>query len=111
MSIESINTQNYIDILEKTNTQLSLWYNPYGLMIGILSILIAVLAILFAFILWRQGKDYKDAFNTFLDEQKEVSTNEIKKVILEARGILDEQINTQTLKLENLEDKNGEAQE
>ena len=36
---------NYLQILEKTNAQLSLWWNPYGVLIAAVGILIAVLAI------------------------------------------------------------------
>lgn len=35
----------YIEILEKTNSQLSVWTNPYGIMVGIVSALTAILAI------------------------------------------------------------------
>ena len=52
--------QNYIDILEKTNQQLSLWYNPYGVMVAILGVFFTILAIAAAFIIYRQSRDYKD---------------------------------------------------
>lgn len=63
-------TQTYIQILEKTNQQLSLWYNPYGLAVGILTALVALLAIIFAWVLWRQGKEYRDIFDKFLKDQR-----------------------------------------
>ena len=89
-------TQNYIEILEKTNQQLSLWYNPYGLMIGVLTLLVALLAIYFAYILWRQGKDYKD----FLLEQKSLikddTRNYAKEVIDQLSASLVEELRTTT---------------
>jgi len=100
-------TQDYVEILEKTNQQLSLWYNPYGLMVGILTALVALLAILFAFILWRQGKDYKDAFQAFLDEQKKIADGEISKAISKAQEVLEDA----SKKLEEIKDLKGQARE
>lgn len=56
----SSDVQNYISILEKTNQQLSLWYNPYGIAIAALAILFAILAVVVTFVIYRQGRDYKD---------------------------------------------------
>ncbi len=70
--ITSIPDQNqllmdqYFSILEKTNQQLSLWSNPYGVMVGVLTFLVAAGAIIFAFILWKLSNDQRD----FLVEQK-----------------------------------------
>ncbi len=63
---------NYVSILEKTNQQLGVWSNPYGVAIGILSILIAIIAIGVAFALWRQSKEQKDRFNQFLADQEKI---------------------------------------
>ncbi len=81
----STSTQNYIEILEKTNQQLSLWYNPYGLIIGVLTLLVALLALYFGYILWRQGRDYKD----FLEEQRKIISEETR---IYAKSVLDERI-------------------
>jgi len=97
----STSTQDYINILEKTNQQLSLWYNPYGLMIGILTLLIALLALYFAYILWRQGRDYKD----FLEEQKKVIKDETNN---HAKVVLDEYIKSRDNELQT---STGEARE
>lgn len=56
---EIIIQEKYLAILEKTNDQLSLRNNPYWIMIGILSILIAFLAIWVAFYIYKQSRDYK----------------------------------------------------
>ncbi|MDD3067183.1 MAG: hypothetical protein PHO48_05150 [Candidatus Gracilibacteria bacterium] len=84
-SIEKQSADNqYREILEKTNQQLSLWWNPYGVMIASLGVLFAVLAGVFAFILWRQSKDYKEEnkenFENFLSAQNEKSEAAIKKL-------------------------------
>lgn len=92
-------TQEYITLLEKTNLQLSLWYNPYGIMVGILTLLVAVLAIYFAYILWRQGRDYRD----FLEEQKMFIREDAKS---NAKVVLDEYIQRTD---EKLQTATGEA--
>lgn len=106
--MDATSTQNYIEVLEKTNQQLSLWYNPYGVLVGILGLMIAILAISFAYILWKQGKDSKDLFQAFLEEQRKIANNELKKTIKKAEGIFDKQIEDANEKLKNLK---GEARE
>lgn len=51
--------QHYIDILEKTNQQLGLWTNPYGLIVMILTFFVAILAVAVAWAIYRQGADYR----------------------------------------------------
>lgn len=69
---KDVNTTNseYTQILEKTNAQLSLWWNPYGVFIAALGILFAILAILAAYLIYRQSKDYKDLLKTSIDEHR-----------------------------------------
>lgn len=62
--------KDYQQILEKTNEQLSLWSNPYGLFVGMLGVLFAVLAIIAVFVLYRQSKEYKDLINKSLQEHR-----------------------------------------
>src|ERR1700734_3271446 len=50
----------YEEILAKTNSQLSLWFNPYGILIGILGVLVAFLAIAVAFVIFKQSRDAKE---------------------------------------------------
>ena|GEM_PF-3362449 len=66
---ESI-AKHYEQILEKTNNQLSLWWNPYGLFVAMLGVLFAGLAIIAAFVIFRQSKEYKDLINTSLEEHR-----------------------------------------
>src|SRR3989344_6410902 len=89
-------TQAYLEILEKTNQQLSLWYNPYGLMVAALTGLVALLAIVFAFVLWRQGKDYSDARKKFFEEQEKTIGSRIdaltQAALIERIKILNEEM-------------------
>jgi len=63
--------KNYAEILEKTNSQLSLWWNPYAVLIATLGILFALMAIIAAVIIYRQSNDYKKLINKSLtDHQK-----------------------------------------
>ncbi len=75
--------QQYIQILEKTNQQLGLWTNPYGIIIGALAILFTILTIVAAVIIYRQSRDYKErvqadreryakSINDFLESQKAI---------------------------------------
>lgn len=75
--------EQYTQILEKTNLQLSMSHNPYGIMVGILTIMIAVLSIAAVVIIFRQGRDYqsrlekdraeqKKKFDDFLDSQMKI---------------------------------------
>ena len=75
---------NYISILEKTNQQLNLWSNPYGLMVGILTLLVALIAIGVAYALWRHSKEQRDRTNQFFTEQEKI-INEINKQVQKAK--------------------------
>jgi hypothetical protein len=63
-------TRNYQQILEKTNSQLSLLSNPYGLFVAMLGILFTVLTIIAAFIIYRQSKEYRELIKKSLEEHK-----------------------------------------
>ncbi len=63
-------TNNYISILEKTNSQLNMWTNPYGLMIGILTILIALIAMGVSIVLWKNSEEQKKRTEKFFSEQE-----------------------------------------
>lgn len=70
--------ENYISILEKTNQQLGVWSNPYGIAIGILSLFIAIIAIGVAIVLWKHSKEQKDRFEQFLNNQEKVIRSNVK---------------------------------
>lgn len=87
--------ENYAAILEKTNQQLSLWSNPYGLSIGILSVLIAVIAIGVAFVLWRNSKEQREQLEKFVFKQEKIfkEQNKIRNESVQRAEIrLDEMI-------------------
>lgn len=58
--------EQYIQILEKTNQQLGLWTNPYGIMVGILTLMVALMAIVVAWYIWKNSKEQKDLFKEAL---------------------------------------------
>ena len=64
--------QQYLDILEKTNQQLSLWWNPYGLMIAALGVLFAVLGILAAMVIFFQGREFRSLLSKTVAEYRQV---------------------------------------
>lgn len=70
---------SYVSILEKTNQQLGVWSNPYGIAIGILSIFIAIIAICVGFALWRHSKEQKERFDKFLLEQEKAIQTKNKR--------------------------------
>lgn len=90
-TIESKSADNiYKNILEKTNQQLSLWFNPYALIVAILGIFFAILAIVAAVAIYRQSRDYKrklkidsdkyqEQFDKFLESQKKCGEEIAKK--------------------------------
>jgi hypothetical protein len=86
----------YIEILEKTNQQLGLWTNPYGVMVGVLSFLVGLLAIGVAWMIWRQGKEFREQFekksDELLCEWKNRADAELQQVIDGVTPILDQQI-------------------
>ena len=51
--------EKYIDVLEKTNQQLSLYWNPYNTILTILTALFAIFTIIFGLILYFQSKEYR----------------------------------------------------
>lgn len=83
MSPDVVLSNRYIDVLEKTNQQLSLWSNPYGIIIAALSVLFTVLTIVAVVIIYRQGSEYKEKLeldrkfyrekmSEFLNSQKQI---------------------------------------
>lgn len=76
--------KNYQEILEKTNNQLSLWWNPYGIFVSLLGVLFAVLAIIATFLIYRQSKEYKALIKNSLDDHK----MELEKLINEKESYL-----------------------
>ena len=82
--MDSTTTQLYISLLENTNQQLSLWSNPYGVLVAILSFLVAFLAIAAAFILFRQTREYRELFQNALKDYQNALQKNIEKIGLDA---------------------------
>jgi hypothetical protein len=83
---------NYASILEKTNQQLSLWSNPYGIALGILAVLVAILAIGVAVALYLNSRDQRTQTRQFFaKQQKLIDANNIAmdKMMKESEGKLD----------------------
>lgn len=73
---------NYASILEKTNQQLGVWSNPYGVAIGVLALLVAFAVATITVMLWRSSTEYKKLVRETLEEQKELmkqQTEQAKK--------------------------------
>lgn len=95
---------NYASVLEKTNQQLGLWSNPYGVAVGILSVLIAVIAIAVGYALWRNSKEQRERFEKFVSEQEKIFTeqNKIRNTsVRKAEAQLDELINQYKKRLDS----------
>jgi ribosomal protein S27E len=78
--------ENYALILEKTNQQLGLWSNPYGIMIGILTLLFAIAATVVSIMLVKNSRDMKKRQDDFFtNQEKIVDTNykNFEKISLE----------------------------
>jgi hypothetical protein len=58
----------YMRLLERTNQQLSLWWSPYGVMVATLGALFAVLAIVAAILIFRQGREYRTLITRSIGE-------------------------------------------
>ncbi|MFA6077099.1 MAG: hypothetical protein WC735_03430 [Candidatus Paceibacterota bacterium] len=70
---------NYASILEKTNNQLGLWLSLSNLAVGILSVIIAIVAILVGYALWKNSDEQKKKFREFLESQEKISKESITR--------------------------------
>lgn len=77
---------SYHEILEKTNSQLSMWTNPYGIFVAVLGGLVACLGVLFTvltiiavYLVFRQSKEYKDLMKKSLNDHKIALDNLIEE--------------------------------
>lgn len=93
--------EKYINILEKTNQQLSLFWNPYNTILTILTVLFAIFTIIFGAILYFQGKDYKQKIDEFFKEQREYA----KKLMDKYKIDLETKYNKYNEKILELEEK------
>jgi AraC-like DNA-binding protein len=106
---------NYAEILEKTNNQLSLSYAPMNTAIAILAVLFGLLTIAATIIFFRQSKDYKEIVKGIADKH----ISEHQKILEEITKRQDELIkgieefhhaetaSAKKKKLDDVEDKIG----
>jgi len=103
--------KHYHEILEKTNSQLSLWWNPFGVFVAMLGVLFTILTIVAAFVIYRQSKEHKELIQKSLEEHQVA----LDKLIIEKNNQLkiydanlDKSINEYREKLNNESNENKE---
>lgn len=64
--------KNYAEILEKTNQQLGVWSNPYGIMIAALGVLFTIATIIAAVIFYIQSRDFQSKMNQLIAKHDEL---------------------------------------
>lgn len=94
--------QHYVDLLEKTNQQLNLWSNPYGVLVAILSTLFTVLTVVAAFIIWKQSKEQKEAFKEALKNYETGLEESLKKIGIDAGEKIQSFIEIKTTEINTL---------
>ncbi len=70
----------YIALLEKVNSQLSLATNPWSLMVSGLGLLFTIGAIIAGWLLYRQGKDFREQRATTLNDAAQVVTGAVSEM-------------------------------
>lgn len=84
--------EEYINILEKTNQQLSLFWNPYNIILTILTALFTILTIIFAVVFYFQSMDYKKRIAQDKEDYKQKIDDFLKKQQEYAKKLIDERI-------------------
>ncbi|WP_057935841.1 hypothetical protein [Algoriphagus resistens] len=105
--VDPLYNEAYIKLLERSNDQLSLVGNPLAWMIGALGILFTVGAIVTAYLLWRQSKEFKEDQKKLLDSAK----NEISQLHENLKDQSDMLLNRLTVSVEEIEQKNKSLDE
>jgi hypothetical protein len=71
-TIRVIDQQAYIELLEKTNQQLSYWWTPWSVMLGVLTVLIGGGAIMASALFFRQSRDHRTLVQEVIERQLQV---------------------------------------
>lgn len=74
-AIDPLILKNYQEILEKTNSQLSLWWNPYGILIAILGVLFTIVTIIAAVLIYRQSREHKEMIKESITKYETLFSN------------------------------------
>lgn len=94
--------ESFMGILEKTNSQLGMWTNPYGVAVGAMAVLFAALAIGVAVVLYRQSREFKDLVRDELTsrrKQMEDLISEFRASLRDAQEQYDKAIGDAELQL------------
>jgi hypothetical protein len=67
-----IENERYFEIIQRTNEQLSLWWNPYGALIATLGVLFAILTIIAALIVFRQSAEHRAILNKSIQSYQNI---------------------------------------
>lgn len=93
----------YIDFLQRVNQQLGPLSNPYGIMVAAFGVLFAAGAIIAAFIIWRQGREYRrlldgeiEKYRGVLDALVGEKVQEMKRQVEAAIASAEEQLTDAT---------------
>lgn len=110
--MDATTTQLYVSLLERTNQQLSLWSNPYGVLVAILSFLVAFLAITAAFILYRQSREYRELYQKALKDYEITLQENLRKIGSDYELKIDQFIDVKTKEIDTFSgDTKKKAQE
>ncbi len=75
----------YVDLLDKTNQQMTLFGNPYMFGVVILGVLFTALTIIAAILIWRQSKEYKQMVVESITKFQDALNEQVKKIKKEAK--------------------------
>lgn len=111
-TIRVIDQQAYIDLLERTNQQMSYWWGPIGAAIAFLGLLFAAGAIASGYILFRQSGEHRRQVRDALAQQRadfEATIAEysglLDTLVLDSRARLEVEIAEQRKRLEGISDE------
>lgn len=93
---------NYISLLEKTNTQLELWWTPWWVYLSVFSILFTILGIVAWIVIYFISLDYK--------QQQQKFEEESKKLIKDTNNIFLESIEKFNSQIEGAKNQNIEIE-
>lgn len=91
----------YIAVLEKTNTQLSYWFNPLGVAVGALAVLITALTIMAAVLLWRQSREFKATLNAAVEKYDQT----VEEIRARNESVIEAFLEDKTSQLEEMQSR------